>query len=261
VKKIIPIHKSEKKSWDHVSHWYDALLSGDDTYQLRVILPNILRVMNIKKGERILDCACGQGFFTRAFFKEGAIAIGVDSGQELIAIAKKESPKEIKFLISNAEKLSCFVNTTFDKVVIILAAQNIQNLRSVFMECARVLVPGGKLYVVINHPAFRVPQSSDWGYDEKKKVQYRRTEHYLTEFKVSIEMNPGRKIGVSSVVTSSFHRPLQYFFKALTNSGFLISNLEEWVSHKESQHGPHKIAEDCARKEIPLFMMMEGVKM
>ena len=32
-----------------------------------MILPNLVRAMAIKKGARVLDLACGQGFFSRAF--------------------------------------------------------------------------------------------------------------------------------------------------------------------------------------------------
>jgi len=215
--------------------------------------------MNIGAGERILDCACGQGFFARAFFKKGANVTGIDASKKLISIAKKESPLGIKFLAADAERLSCFSENTFDKVAIILAAQNIKNLDNVFRECKRILTSNGKLYLVINHPSFRVPKSSDWFYEENKKIQYRRVGQYLSISKVGIEMNPGKKTGVPCMITFSFHRPLQYFFKALRNSGFLISNLREWISHKKSNAGPRQSAEDRARKEIPLFMMIEAV--
>lgn len=250
--------KSKKgTSWGGVAHWYDTLLASDDTYQTRVILPNILRAMAIKKGERVLDLGCGQGFFTRAFWKEGAVATGVDLGKELIAIAKKDSPKEIPFFAGSAEDLSRFPDDSFDKVAMVLAVQNMESPHKVFKECMRVLKKNGSLFIVINHPAFRVPKESDWGYDEEKKVQYRRVDKYLSESKVEIEMNPGKK---GCATTVSFHRPLQYFFKTLANSGFAVARLEEWISHKESEKGPRKIAEDQARKEIPIFMMIEAVK-
>lgn len=249
--------KAKTTSWGGVAHWYDALLAGDDTYQARVILPNILRAMSIKKGEKVLDLACGQGFFTRAFFHEGANATGVDIGKQLILIAKKESPKDIQYFAQSAEDLSPFENNSFEKIAIVLAIQNIEAPHKVFKECARVLVPGGKLYIVLNHPAFRIPKASAWGYDEATKSQYRRIDSYMSESKVEIEMNPSKKDGPTTV---SFHRPLQYYFKTLANSGFVVSRLEEWLSHRESEKGPRKGAEDKARKEIPMFLFLEVLK-
>ena len=252
-----PTKKSKSASWGGVAHWYDTLLADDDTYQARVILPNILRAMAIKKGEKVLDLACGQGFFTRAFFAEGADATGVDIGKQLILIAKKESPKDIKYFPHSAEDLSLFEDASFEKIAIVLAIQNIEAPHKVFKECARVLVPGGKLFIVLNHPAFRIPKASAWGYDEETKTQYRRIDSYMSESKVEIEMNPSKKGGATTV---SFHRPLQYYFKTLANSGFVVARLEEWLSHRESELGPRKNAEDKARKEIPLFLFLEVLK-
>ncbi|MBI5078372.1 MAG: methyltransferase domain-containing protein [Candidatus Yonathbacteria bacterium] len=255
------VQKSTKKakttSWGGVAHWYDKLLADDDTYQARVILPNILRAMAIKKGERVLDLACGQGFFTQAFFHEGARATGVDLGKQLILIAKKHSPKEIQYFTQSVEDLSLFEDNSFDKITIVLAIQNIEAPHKVFKECARVLVSGGKLFLVLNHPAFRIPKASAWGFDEETKIQYRRIDRYMSESKVEIEMNPSKR---DSKTTISFHRPLQYYFKTLANSGFTVARLEEWLSHRESEKGPRKAAEDRARKEVPLFLFLEIIK-
>jgi len=57
--------------------------------------------------------------------------------------------------------------------------------------------------------------------------------------------------------TMSFHRPLQVYFKAFAKAGLCVTRLEEWASHKTSDSGPRKAAEDLARKEIPLFMCLE----
>lgn len=252
-----PIAKKKTTSWGGVAHWYDTLLAGTDTYQARVILPNLLRAMAIKKGERVLDLACGTGFFTRAFFEEGANATGVDLGKQLILIAKKESPKEIQYFAHSADDLSTFEDSSLDKITIVLALQNIEAPHKVFKECARVLAPQGKLFIVLNHPAFRIPKASAWGFDEDTKTQYRRIDSYMSESKVDIEMNPSKKGGATTI---SFHRPLQYYFKTLANNGFAVARLEEWMSHRESENGPRKKAEDKARKEIPMFLFLEGNK-
>ena len=88
--------RKTETSWGKVADWYDEMLEErDNSYQNNVILPNILRLMDIKKDEIVLDLACGNGFFSREFFKKGAKVIGVDVSPELIEIAKKKSPKEI----------------------------------------------------------------------------------------------------------------------------------------------------------------------
>ncbi|MDE2001248.1 MAG: SAM-dependent methyltransferase, partial [Patescibacteria group bacterium] len=134
-----------------------------------------------------------------------------------------------------------------------------------FAECARALVSGGRLVLVLNHPAFRIPKESSWGWDEKMKIQYRRVDRYLSELRSKIMMHPstgsGRAPGRDAgEYTVSFHRPLQYYFKALQKNGFMVSRLEEWESHRKSEKGPRAEAEDRARKEIPMFLCLEAVK-
>ncbi|MBI5306461.1 class I SAM-dependent methyltransferase [Candidatus Wolfebacteria bacterium] len=246
-----------KTSWGKVANWYDNLLKEEGTYQKDLILPNSLRLLDIKKGETIFDLACGQGFFTREFFKKGARVIGADISKELIAIAEKNSPKGIKFAVAPADNLNFLSAKSVDKITAIMALQNIEDVAGVFKECYRVLKPGGKLFMVMSHPAFRIPKESSWGYDEKDKIQYRRVNSYLSESKNKIQMHPGDRPWEHTI---SFHRPLQFYFKILNKNKFCVSRLEEWNSNKKSQSGPRAEAEDKSRKEIPLFIFMEAVK-
>lgn len=252
--------KKKDTSWGKVAKWYDDLLeSGGNTYQKELILPNLFRLMEIKKGEKILDLACGQGFFTREFAKAGAESLGVDVSGELIEIARKNSPENIKYSVLSADNLASILDESIDKIVIILAIQNIDNFIDTISECSRTLKKGGKLYMVLNHPAFRIPKKSSWGFDEKTKTQYRRVDQYLSESLINIDMHPGEKLSERED-TTSFHRPIQSYFKAFFKNGFVISRLEEWNSNKKSQPGPRQKTEDRARREIPLFMCIEVVK-
>ena len=246
-----------KTSWGKVSEWYDNLLKEEGTYQKEVILPNLLRLLDIN-GEIILDLACGQGFFAREFYKKGARVIGADISKELITLARKNSPQNIRFAVAPANNLDFLPAKSVDKITVIMSIQNIEDVSGVFKECHRVLKLNGKLFIVMSHPAFRVPKKSSWGYDEKNKIQYRRVDSYLSQSKVKIQMHPGAN---PSDYTISFHRSLQFYFKLLRKNNFCVSRLEEWNSNKKSQPGFRAVAENISRKEIPLFIFMEAVKM
>lgn len=249
--------KPKDTSWGKVANWYDDYLENNsDTYQEQVIAPNLLRIVSPKKGDHLLDIACGQGFFTRKFADAGAEAVGTDISKELINQARTRSPK-IQFHVAPADKLSFAEDNSFDVVTIVFAIQNIQNIQDVFAEVRRILSPKGRMVLVMNHPAFRIPKRSSWGWAEKEMVQFRRIDGYLSGSTNLILMHPGK---TSSESTISYHRSLQDFFKALNKGGFAVSRLEEWISHKKSGKGPKQKAEDIARKEIPLFLMIEAKK-
>jgi hypothetical protein len=105
----------------------------------------------------------------------------------------------------------------------------------------------------MNHPCFRQPRQSGWGWDEQRKLQYRRVDRYLSPYEMPILAHPG---SAPDVKTTSFHRSLTAYVEALAKHGFAITALEEWTSHKQSDSGPRAKAENVARQEIPLFLAM-----
>jgi len=280
-------------SWGGVAEWYDDLLEQNpDSYQKNVLMPKLIRIVNPQKGMNILDLACGQGYFSRAFAQNGAAVIGYDISKELIekalsykgtvevtnthsvvskdsadigrdpipATKQHRSAGSLQFHVSSADSVPFVHNESIDVVTVILALQNIENIAAVFGEVSRVLKPGGKLIFVVNHPSFRIPQRSDWGWDEQKSAQYRRLDAYMSDAKIEIDMTPGEKDSWKKKYTVSFHRPLQVFFKHLNKSNLAVTRLEEWISHKKSQNGPRGAEEDRMRKEIPMFLCIEATK-
>lgn len=251
---------TSRTSWGEVADWYHEMLSSGDTYQEKVIAPNLARILALHAGERVLDVACGEGYFTRALRVSGAEIVGADISPELIAIAKKNSP-ENEFHTAPIDALSFATDASFDKAFCVLSLQNIEEPSRGIKEVARTLKAGSTFVIVLNHSCFRIPKRSSWGYDEKEKIQYRRLDGYLSESKEKIEIHPGQKAdGKESQRTYSFHRPLQTYAKMLANAGFVIARIEEWESHKQSQKGPRREAEDRARKEFPLFLCIVAEK-
>lgn len=254
---------SEKNtSWGAVADWYDTAIEGSpDSYQQKVILPNLTRLVDAKAGMNILDNACGQGFFARAFAGAGATVTACDISPELVALGKERDPaQKITFLTAPSDKLDFAKEATFDAVTIVLALQNIEKLAETFAECSRVLKPNGRLIFIVNHPAFRIPQASSWQWDEKAGKQFRRVDMYMSDRTIKIDMTPGEVLASKKKSTISFHRPLQSYFKPLHKAGFAITRLEEWISHKTSQAGPRASEEDRIRKEIPMFLCIEATK-
>lgn len=248
-----------KTSWEPVASWYDEMLSSQDTFQTQVILPNLLRLLP-PSGKRIIDIACGQGFFSKNFADAGAEVLGIDIAPALIARARENAAKNLRFEVAPASQMEMAETGYFDGAMIVLALQNIEDMQESLTEAARVLKKGGTLVIVLNHPCFRIPKGSSWGYDEKENVQYRRIDHYGVPFTQKIDMTPGAKRESEKVHTMSFHRPLQDYVKSLVKAGFSVVGLEEWISHKKSEKGLRAAAEDAARKEFPLFLTLVARK-
>jgi SAM-dependent methyltransferase len=181
----------------------------------------------------------------------------VDAAAELIRLARQRSAPAIQYHVGDARDLSFLPAEAFAAVTCILAIQNIHPILPVFQSAQRVLVPGGRLVMVMMHPCFRGPKETSWGWDEARRVQYRRVDRYLIPRKAPIVTNPG---SAPDKYTWSFHKPIEAYVKALRHAGLLIDALEEWTSHKTTAAGPRAPAENASRKEIPLFMAVRAVK-
>lgn len=251
----MPQKKNPDTSWEKVAQWYDEHLEReDDTYQAKVVLPNLERILGLTGKERVLDLGCGQGFFAREFAPHAHSLIGADLSPSLIKHAA-ERGGNIAYHVADASDLPFAKDASFDIVYCVLALQNMEKLAEVVKETARVLTARGRFIFVLNHPAFRIPKRSHWGYDESSKTQFRRVDAYLSGSSEKIDMAPGAN---KNSYTVSFHRSLQDYMKALRAAGLSIVRLEEWISHKKSQRGPRQKAEDKARKEFPLFLCIEA---
>jgi len=242
-------------SWERDARWYDDLLGKPGTYQEELILPNLRRVLGIRPGTRLLDLACGQGYFSRAFAAEGAGVLGIDAAPSLIASAR-EAGGGPRYEVGDASALTGIAPGSFDIATLVLAIQNIEPAGEAIGEAARALVPQGRLVMVLNHPAFRIPKHSAWGWDEDG-TQYRREDQYLSELRERLQTHPGSDPDRYSY---SFHRPLQFYVKALGKADMAVTRLEEWSSARKSQPGPRAAAEDRARAEFPLFLMIEAMR-
>lgn len=243
-----------KTDWDNVASWYDAHLEENaDSFQAQVIAPNLMRMLSLKKGDVVLDLACGQGYFARLAQQQGASLTGIDLSGALIARAKEKS-NGINYSVAPADDTK-LKKESFDKVFTVLAFENIKKIDESIAEIVRVLKKDGSFILVMLHPAFRIPQHADWGFDTKKEVQYRRVDRYLSEVKIEIEQHPFK--GAKTIKTVTFHRPLQWYTKLFKKHGLGIVGMEEWISHKKSQPGPRQKAEDSARKEFPMFLALE----
>jgi hypothetical protein len=109
---------------------------------------------------------------------------------------------------------------------------------------------------MLTHPCFRIPRRSGWGWDQGRRLQYRRVDRYLSPLAV-----PMKHYGSSGHgATRSHHRPLERYVNGLAAHGLLIDCLRELATHKAPQPGPHARAARQANREIPLFLGMRAVK-
>lgn len=241
---------STRTSWDPVARWYAGWAGKRGSiYHKRIAIPTVLRLLELQRGERVLDVGCGHGVLASHVLGSKAAYVGVDASQRLIAHARKSQPAKATFAVGDAAQLrsvDVVAPGTFDAVVFMLSIQDMEPLDAILAGASSALSPKGRLVIFMLHPCFRVPRQSGWGIDPKRKLTYRRVDRYLSELRVPMKAYQDIVKGARGT-TLSFHRPLSSYVNLLADSGMTIDRLEE---HADPISGDND--------EIPLFAALRA---
>lgn len=144
---------------------YDVGLSRATEVARKTIFKSIMKWLNLKKNDKVLEVGCGAGLWLIPLSKILKDVIGLDSSKSML----KRIPKNIKTYLSEANKLS-FPNNYFDKVFSFSVFQyfpNFEYAREVIKEMYRVCKYEGRILICdipnINKKAL---------YFKKKKLEH-----------------------------------------------------------------------------------------
>lgn len=170
--------------------------------------PAMLRLLGDVRGQRILDAGCGSGPTSVAVSDRGAEVSGFDVSAAMIEIARRHLPDADLRVHDLAEPLP-WADEAFDVAVASLVLHYLPDWSGPLAELYRVLAPGGRLLVSVNHPGAFPITHRDLAYFEVTRY----TEDY--EF-------AGR-----SVDLTFFHRPLSAMARSFAEAGFRIAGIHE----------------------------------
>ncbi len=248
-------------SWERVATWYDGWV-GDhgSAYHRELAIPAVLDLLQPQPGEEILDVGGGQGVLAPYLNDAGASVTVVDASEKLIAAARRRhvALPRARFLVGDARRLPTVSGLElggYDAVVFLLSVQDMDPLDEIARGVDWALSSRGRVILLMTHPAFRQPRHSGWGYDEGRKLTYRRIDAYLGEMAV-----PMKSLG-GGLPTRSFHRPVSAYVNAFADAGFAIDAMLE-IPDLPPDRRPGKVARGDARAnaEIPIFLGLRAVR-
>lgn len=247
-------------SWEPIATWYKRWVGPQGSeYHQKLAIPAAMELLDLKPGETLLDIGCGNGVLAR-HVPPAIRYIGVDASPRLIAYARSVHRAAGLFLQGDARRLESVPGLApgiADAAVFLLSIQDMGPLDQVLESAGWAVHERGRIVILMFHPCFRVPRQSGWGWDQKRKLQYRRVDSYLSPMVVPVRpVAKGRAEAIRS-----FHQPIQAYVNGLAARGFRVDRLVEIPSYPGIQRtGPNAKAENRASSEIPVFLGLRAAR-
>jgi ubiquinone/menaquinone biosynthesis C-methylase UbiE len=141
----------EYEGWERVADKYDSVWSS----LTRQFIPYLVDAAQVSPGMSVLDVACGPGYVSDAIRKLGAIPMGIDFSEKMVAIAKKMFPG-VRFTQGDAQDLP-YDDASVDRVLINFGLLHLSRPEEASAEAFRVLRSNGKFGFTVWAPPAQSP--------------------------------------------------------------------------------------------------------
>ncbi|MDW3218215.1 MAG: class I SAM-dependent methyltransferase [Acidimicrobiales bacterium] len=204
--------------WDeHADWWQREFTDGVDPEYVEQIIP--LAREHLHARARVLDIGTGEGQIARALAADGAEVVGLDPTPSQIDVAVGRGGGPV-YGLAGSDALP-IADASMDAVVVCLVFEHVDAIDESLAEVARVLRPGGRFVLFLNHPLLQTPDSGmiiDHMIDPPET--YWRIGPYLREAVTVEEVQKG-------VFVRFVHRPLSRYVNGMIDAGIDIVRLLE----------------------------------
>ena len=221
--------------WDtNAAFWDDFMGDDSNRFHRELVRPAAERLLDVKRGDHVLDIACGNGNFSRRLVELGATVTAIDGSSPMIDAARERSERlgvtdiDARVLdVTDEAALSTLSNHTFDSAVSNMGLMDMAVIDPLFKTLARVLRPGGRFVFCITHPCFQTPGAGR-AFEETEEEGVVVTRAYM---KISSYIEPEyfKGIGIKGQPQPQlyFHRPLHLLLDSGFRAGFVVDGIEE----------------------------------
>ncbi|WP_353357633.1 class I SAM-dependent methyltransferase [Intrasporangium sp. DVR] len=114
--------------------------------------PAVLDLLGDVAGRRVLDAGCGSGPLLADLRERGASVAGFDASPAMVRLARERLGDAADLKVADLSQPIPYDAGSFDDALAVLVLHYLEDWSRPLAELRRVLRPGGRLVVVVNHP-------------------------------------------------------------------------------------------------------------
>ena len=111
---------------------------------------DVVMALNLKPTDTIADIGAGTGYFARRFTHRAGMVYAVDIDRELLAIAEKDAPANLKTVLATPDDPR-LPEHSVDVIFFCDVLHHIENRAAYYPKLAKALKPGGLIVVIEFH--------------------------------------------------------------------------------------------------------------
>ena len=197
---------------DHYDTFAESYSTDNETSLFNAYYerPATIELAGDVEGHQVLDAGCGSGPLSEALLARGAVVSGFDASPAMLELARQRLGDAADLQVADLGRPLPYDDGSFDDVIVSLVLHYLRDWSGPLSELRRVLRPGGRLILSVNHPTIY-------------KLSYPAADYFaVTQYSEDYTLRDGH-----SMELTYWHRPLHAMTDAFTDAGFRISAISE----------------------------------
>lgn len=257
---IKQLNDEGRELWNQKARFWDEL-HGEygNVFHRKLVEPSVLRLLDLRAGESVLDAGCGNGVIARRLARAGAVVTAFDYSAAMLALARARDSAvgvRVDYHLIDATDEAALLRLglqRFDAITCSMALMDMPAIGPLFAAASQLLKPAGRFVFATMHPAFN--SNNPVFLHEKEDRDGLVSEHFSVKLRHYLDMPPVKGSGAPGEPTPHYycHRPLGELLGTAFAAGFVLDALLEPAYEAEAKGSSSNLGWSRFRQFPPIL--------
>jgi SAM-dependent methyltransferase len=224
--------KTTQNIWNDLGPWWDEKVGDGDAFHRTFIFPTIKKLIQVQKGQKVVDLGCGNGSLIRELYVDEVEYLGIDFSASLLTKAKERTLlPHVNFELGDLTAENLYLDLKakgpWDIILCSMVLHDCPDIKPLAKNISSLLRIDGEFIFSIPHPCFNTPPYMRFVHQDGELITddgaitltgYSQIQHFVGKGKPN-----------QPIEHHNFHRPVSVLLKMFFDQGLVLSAYEEPV--------------------------------